>query len=300
MALFMFVQISIGRWFASLEPRPSLALAAIIVAGLLWMTTILVVSAPYSRYEAKGYSDIPLKFKKSPPAFMNLSVREQVTVPGKPSKTETKMVRVVVHRKPAGLGFKIYAFNLAAERSRAVTSFLIIIAASAFGYLVSMILRHPNIILPVAAFAPFIDVWTVLVGPTSKAIENAPHVVHTISAAIPAPGGASTGFQPMSFIGPADFIFIAMFFAAIYRLKMNPVGTFWVLFPILTLSMGAVLAGLFPPGLPALVPIGLAVLVANRRHFKLKRDEYVALGIVAALLAASIIVFTIVSATKAR
>jgi hypothetical protein len=163
-----------------------------------------------------------------------------------------------------------------------------IIAASAFGYLVSFILREPNILLPVAGLAAYVDVWTVLVGPTSRAIEKAPHVANAVSAAIPAPGGVA----PISFIGPADFIFFAMFLGAAYRLKMEPKRTFWIAFPLMTIGMAAVLSGVFPVGLPALTLIGLSVIVGNFRCFKLKREEYVAMAIVGALLIAAIFVVT--------
>jgi hypothetical protein len=167
-----------------------------------------------------------------------------------------------------------------------------IIAASAFGYLVSFILREPNIVLPVAGLAAYVDVWTVLIGPTSHAIQNAPHVVSAVSAAIPAPGGAAHGFMPISFIGPADFIFIAMFLGAAYRLKMEPNRTFWIGFPLLTIGMGAVLSGVFPVGLPALTLIGLSVVLGNVRCFKLKRDEYIAMAVVAVILVGAMLVFT--------
>ncbi|MBI2843352.1 MAG: hypothetical protein HYX78_08125 [Armatimonadetes bacterium] len=289
-ALFMFVQISLVRWFASLSIGPLHAVIILIVAALLWLTVVLIVSSPYLRYEAQGLPPVPMRFRTAPPASVELPLPQTE----QKEKQETKKITLV--RKPETLNFRMYAFNMAAGRWRAASSFLIIAAASAFGYLLSYILRHPNILMPVAAFVPFIDLWTVLVGPTSKAIEKAPHIVHTVSAAMPAPGGAVSGYQPISFVGPADFIFLAMFFAAIYRFRMNPSRTFWILFPALTVGMAAVLAGLFPPGLPALVLIGLCVIIANFRHFELKKDEYVAIGIVAALLIAAIAAITIFSA----
>jgi hypothetical protein len=210
----------------------------------------------------------------------------------KKGKVTTKKVNLKGTRGVETLGFKVFAFNEHAGKARSLTTLLMIIAASAFGFIVSFILREPNILLPVAGLAAYVDVWTVMVGPTAKAIQNAPHVVSAVSAAIPAPGGASHGFMPISFIGPADFIFFAMFLGAAYRLKMEPNRTFWIGFPLLTIGMGAVLSGVFHMGLPALTLIGLSVIVGNAKCFKLKRDEYIAMAIVAVILIGAMVAFT--------
>jgi hypothetical protein len=74
---------------------------------------------------------------------------------------------------------------------------------------------------------------------------------------------------------------------------MEPSRTFWIGFPLLTLGMLAVVMSSFIPllgflkgGLPALTLIGLTVVLANYKHFKLKRDEYIAIAVVAVLLIA--------------
>ena len=289
-ALFMYVQLSITRWFASLMMRPLWAVCVMIGAGLAWVGVVLAVAAPYIRYDAKELGPVPVRMRRAaPPASIELTIPQRVR-DGRPGAAPVKFVKVKAVRRPADLNFKIFAFGMAAGRARAVTSLLIIVAASALGYLVSFVLRHPNIVLPVAAFSAYVDIWTVLVGPTSRAIEKIPHVVHAVSAALPAPGSATA--EPISFVGPADFIFLAMFFGALYRLGMEPRRTFWIAFPLLSLGMTAVLAGQFAPGLPALVLIGFAVIMANFRHFKLKREEYIAMGIVAVLLVAAIFVLT--------
>lgn len=291
-AIFMLVQLSIPRWLASLKMKPIWAVALIIGCLAAWLAIVMTVAAPYTRYDTAKYGSVPVKITKTSPP-------KTIALPGKMPVFDKK--GKVVGEKPIkikgwlaqpDINFKLLAFSMHAGSSRAFTTLLMIIAASAFGYLVSFILREPNIVLPVAGIAAYVDLWTVLAGPTFKAIKEAPHVVNAVSAAIPAVGGAAHGFAPISFIGPADFIFFALFLGAAYRLKMEPNRTFWIAFPLLTLGMAAVLLGVFPIGLPALTLIGLAVVLGNFRHFKLKREEYIAMGIVAALLIGAIYVVT--------
>lgn len=278
-ALFMLVQLSITRWFVSLEIKP--AWSAVIMAASFSATIaiMLAVSAPYLRYETKDGPLPPMKPKPGvkPAATIELTIVKT----DKNAKPVTEKTTAV--RKPADLGFRLAVFGYHAKGSRAVTSLLIIIGSSAMGLLVSLILRHPNIILPVAVFSAMVDIWTVFLGPTGKAVANAPHVVQAVSVALPDPG---QGYAPISFIGPADVIFFAMFMAAIYRLKMEPVRTFWIAFPLLTLGMASVIQFSGTPGLPALILIGAAVIIGNWKHFKLTRQEYIYVGIVMLVLIA--------------
>lgn len=288
-AAFMFVQLCISRWFASTGMRAGFAAGALGLCILVWIGTVFVVTAPYARYDIKGYGPVPIVMQDGRrPALREIGMRRQVSDSnGKVIGIERVKVTGVL--RPAGLGFKILIFDNQ-PKGQALANLLKILAATAFGYLVSFILRHPNIILPVGALAAYMDIWTVLVGPTAKAIEKVPHVVSAVSVQIPDIASSGGGFQPLSMIGPADFIFLAMFFGAIYRLKMEPARTLWMIFPVLTLGMFSVMRGFPPMGLPALVLIGPTVIVANYKHFKLEKQEWVAVGITAVLLVAITIV----------
>lgn len=291
-AVFMLAQLSVTRWLVGITLKPVWACVVLFAAGSLWLVTVLAVTAPYARYDTKETGPVPVRISKRPlPAITKIPVLRMT--PGKDgAEGEIKKVEVRAVLRPANFSFKLLTFDKFAGRARALASLLTIIAASAFGYLLSFILRHPNIVLPVAAFSAYVDIWTVLIGPTAHFVEKRPHVVSSVSAAMPAPGSASIGVEPMSFIGPADFIFFAMFLGAIYRMNMEHLRTFWIAFPLLTVTMASVVAGLFQTGFPALVTIGFAVIIANYRHFKLKKEEYIAVGIVAVLLVAAIFVAT--------
>ena len=92
----------------------------------------------------------------------------------------------------------------------------------------------------------------------------------------------------MVMIGMGDFIFLALFFSVLFRLGMNVKGSFWLGYVLLTASMYVVVV--FGGALPALLPMGIAVIGANRRHFHLKRDEQLAMIYVGAILLAFLVV----------
>jgi hypothetical protein len=161
------------------------------------------------------------------------------------------------------------------------------IAAACFlGYIVSFALRDKNIILPIAAFAAYLDIWTVTIGPTSHFLATVPEVVQRVSAQMPLPRSYH-GAAP-SFIGPADFVFLAVFFGAIYRLKMEAARTFWFTTFLLSAAMLVVMLVEQVPGIPALVPMGIAVVAANFRHFKLSKQEKWSVLIVSTILVLSL------------
>ena len=160
------------------------------------------------------------------------------------------------------------------------------------GILLSPIIREPNVLLPVALVAMPIDYLGAMtaIGFTKQMVERHPGIVKGVSVPVPRVGGAAhhAGLAPIAFIGPGDVLFIAFFFAVAVRLTMNVRGTFWWIYGLLTATMIYVLS----PGsvnVGALVPMGIAVLLANFSYFKLKREE------VFATLYATILVLALVT-----
>jgi hypothetical protein len=290
-AAFMFAQIGITRWFASLTPKPLWVLAIMTVSVAAWAGVVAHSTASYARYYVKDYGSVPVLVKPGPrPQKTEVTLHRYTR--NKQGRVKVEPVKSTGELRPSTLGFRMLVFDRKAGHMRPLTNMLMIFAASAFGYLVSLILRHPNIVLPVGGLAAYIDVWVVLVGPTAKALEKVPHVVSAVSVSLPEASSAQTGFSSLATIGPADFIFLGMFFGALYRLKMNPVLTFWLMVPILTLGILSVISGWPPMGLPALVLMGPVVIIANYKHFKLTRDEYIAIGIVGVILALLTVILT--------
>ncbi len=164
----------------------------------------------------------------------------------------------------------------------------ITLACTFLGVLLSRIVREANILLPVALVAMPIDYIGAMttVGFTHDVATKHPSVVHSVSVAVPAIGG----LHPISFIGPGDVLFMAFFFSVVLRLGMNDRGTFWWMYGLLTAAMLLVIS---PWGfnVAALVPMGLAVVIANFGAFRLKRSEVFAVLYACALVLALIVGF---------
>ncbi len=153
------------------------------------------------------------------------------------------------------------------------------------GALLATLVKEKNILIPIAIFLALYDASLVLTpwGPTRQIVEHAPQVFTQVAASVPRISTKSAGgnVEPGVFAGPADFVFLAMFFVAIFRFRMRAKETLYVVIPALLLYMVAVLFLGIP--LPALVPIGLAVLFVNRKEFQMTRDEKLSTALIAAL-----------------
>jgi hypothetical protein len=156
----------------------------------------------------------------------------------------------------------------------------IMVLAASVGYGLSFIIREPNILLPVGLCAAIVDFWGVNWGPVNHVLTKAPKVVKAVSVAVPTPVPG----LPSTTIGPGDFVFLALFFGVLYKFRMNVKGSFWLGYALLVLSMFAVL--IFNVPVPALVPMGVAVIIMNLKEFKLSREEMLSTAIVAVFLSA--------------
>jgi hypothetical protein len=154
-----------------------------------------------------------------------------------------------------------------------------ILAALGLGVLLASALREPNILLPAAVFAAFADYFMVNFGTVHQTMktEAGQQFVHAVSAKVPTVAGL-----PVLTVGPADFVFMAFFFACVYRFDLHRRRTFWSLFALLTLALCFVV--LLSARIPALVPMALGFVLANFRRFKLSRPELQAMGTAAAIV----------------
>jgi len=162
---------------------------------------------------------------------------------------------------------------------------LILLAAASIGCMVSLRVKDKNLLLPVVMFAATIDFWTVTAGPVSSMMQHAPELLKAVSAPIPKAGTGA--FVPALAMGPGDPLFIALVFAAVHRLGLNARRNFAFVLALMTAGMLAVMMNLVPY-LPALVVLAIAVIAANRREFKLTRQEKISTAIVAVVLVATI------------
>lgn len=169
-----------------------------------------------------------------------------------------------------------------------LSDFSITLACTFFGILLSRIVREPGILLPAALISMPIDYIGAMtpVGFTQNVVTQHPEIVRAVSVHVPTIRGLS--LYPL--IGPGDALFMAFFFAVVLRLGLNDRGTFWWMYGLLTVAMLLVLA-LPHFNVAALVPMGLAVLVANRAAFRLKRSEVFAVLYAGLMVLALVVAF---------
>ncbi len=160
------------------------------------------------------------------------------------------------------------------------------------GALVAFIIKDKNLLLPIAVFLIGFDIFLVFTPNTftARMVEKSPEVFESVAVKVPAtakPTPEKTGpqVQPLAYIGPADFIFLTTFFVALFRFNMRAKETMKFVIPVLAAYMLLVLSEIIMGLLPALVPIGLTVLLVNRREFSMNRDEKIGLGLVSVLAA---------------
>ena len=153
------------------------------------------------------------------------------------------------------------------------------------GALLATLIKDKNIVVPIAIFLAFLDMFLVFspLGVTNRLIRRMPDVLPAIAVQVPhASHAASTHhITPGSLAGPADFLFLAMFLIALFRFNMRAKTTVLVVIPTLIIYM--FLVTLLKSALPALVPIGLVVLIINWKEFKLTKDEKISTAFVTVL-----------------
>jgi hypothetical protein len=163
------------------------------------------------------------------------------------------------------------------------------------GALLASIINDKNLLVPLSIFLAGFDAFLIL-NPDSlprKIMEKSPGVFTKVAAQVPsivqkAPG--VTGVAPSAFVGPADFIFLTMFFMALFKFRMRTSQTLTVMIPVLVAYLFTVVvfgsASIGPMSLsqlPALVPIGLVILLVNWKEFNLNKQELASTLVVAVM-----------------
>lgn len=147
------------------------------------------------------------------------------------------------------------------------------------GILVGLLIKDKNMLLPVAFFLAGFDMFLVFSpeAPVARMMQQNPQILETVASDIPAPVQspevAGQSVSVMAYVGPADFFFSAVFLFCLYRFGMRVRETMKWLVISLTIYLILVLAPFGLTALPALVPIGLTVLLVNRREFQLSKEE---------------------------
>lgn len=164
----------------------------------------------------------------------------------------------------------------------AVGDYFIVVSASLFGSLVARLIRERNLLLPVTVVAGAVDIWGVYWGFVAHVAKTAPKVLEHFSSSVPTVQGVNLPIAPLAAMGIGDFLFAALYLAAVWRLGMATRRTAWGVFIAVLLSpLAFVIVPLFThhdlQALPGLPFIGAGVIVANWRQFSLSREEKFAL-----------------------
>jgi hypothetical protein len=169
----------------------------------------------------------------------------------------------------------------------------VILTAAFLGRFISRIIREPSMMLVVAVVAAIVDFWGVYYGFVhfAQSTEQGKQIVQQFSAAVPgAQAASSAGLPVVTSIGIGDFLFVAVFLAAIHRLKLNEKGAFWATFIFILIAPLFFLVGV--DNLPGLPFIAAAILLANWRYIKLSKEEVQAVilgGIIIMVLVVGVI-----------
>jgi hypothetical protein len=186
----------------------------------------------------------------------------------------------------AAFGFEQLTGFLPAGAQDLTNNFLAPIGLALLGSSIGRIIKHPNTLLAGAGFAIFFDIVVVTMGTVAVLMTANAALISAVSVgAGAAPAMPTLPFHPLHAgrllpveeplsrvtIGPADVLFMAVFLSAVHRLGLARKATFGWMFGLLGLAL--VIVQVFAVPIPALAPMGIAVLIANARHAAFTNQE---------------------------
>lgn len=187
-----------------------------------------------------------------------------------------------------------------------VSDTLMVLSASMLGLAVSHIIREPNILAPAALFAALVDFAVVSLW-IPHVMQAAPQALSAVAVHVPQVGAkpTPTGLRPIGIIGPADFVFLAFYFACVWRFGMAAHATYiWMVIALAGYMFFQNVVGSLTPRfmdavdmLPGLVPMAAVLLIVNRKYFHFSREEKRAMAITA-LIVIGIITFAFVAVRR--
>jgi hypothetical protein len=164
-----------------------------------------------------------------------------------------------------------------------INNFLGPIGLSLMGAALGRIIRHPNTLLAAAGFSIFFDIVVVTMGTVAQLMRSGSNLIAAVSVGAGAAPRALPGAPQVKLpdpisgvtIGPADVLFIALFLSSVYFLRRTWTDvsiadrekswreTLYWMYGLLLLAL--VLVEVLGLPIPALVPMGIAVLLGNAR-----------------------------------
>lgn len=178
---------------------------------------------------------------------------------------------------------------------------LMLASALLLGSAISPLIRHANLIPPIAIVLSIVDIWTVLLGgfvaqvqqKAEKGVAVAQRIVEMATVKMPTIASPQHAFIGIPLIGIGDIFFAAFLFALLWRFGLN-VQTVYIL-SVIFVAIGLIIAQFVPFGIPGLPFIVLAILLPNLSKFKYTPDERKALLIGAIFLIGLLAIFSIIA-----
>lgn len=156
-----------------------------------------------------------------------------------------------------GLALVVIAAALQVADLTALASFAKLGATTALAFWFLGYFENVVWISLVAALVPWVDIYSVFWGPTSKLLDDHPGGVSALSFAFRFPGESE-----YATLGVPDLLFFALFLAAAARFGLRIAAT-WIAMVLLLGATIALAVGLDLRGLPALPALSLGFLAPN-------------------------------------
>ena len=201
-----------------------------------------------------------------------------------------------------GLAFLPLPKSLAAQVAvGAIADSLVLAAALLLGSSISGLIRHANLLPPVAIVLTVVDIWTVWLGGFVARIQQkaqegvviAQRVIEAATVKMPTVATAQYAHVGIPVIGIGDLFFAAFLFALLWKFGLNARSAFFL--SVVFVIFGLMLAQLpfVPFGVPGLPFIVLAILLPNLKSFRYTPEEKKALLIGAIFLFGLLALFSL-------
>jgi hypothetical protein len=201
-----------------------------------------------------------------------------------------------------GLAFLPLPKSLAAQVAfGTIADTLILAAALLLGSSISGLIRHANLLPPVAIVLTIVDIWTVWLGGFVARIQQkaqegvviAQRVIEAATVKMPTVATAQYAHVGIPVIGIGDLFFAAFLFALLWKFGLNARSAFFL--SVVFVIFGLMLAQLpfVPFGVPGLPFIVLAILLPNLKSFRYTPEEKKALLIGAIFLFGLLALFSL-------
>ncbi|MFA0749146.1 hypothetical protein [Fervidibacter sp.] len=201
-----------------------------------------------------------------------------------------------------GLAFLPLPKSLAAQVAfGTIADTLILAAALLLGSSISGLIRHANLLPPVAIVLTVVDIWTVWLGGFVARIQQkaqegvviAQRVIEAATVKMPTVATAQYAYVGIPVIGIGDLFFAAFLFALLWKFGLNARSAFFL--SVVFVIFGLMLAQLpfVPFGVPGLPFIVLAILLPNLKSFRYTPEEKKALLIGAIFLFGLLALFSL-------